>query len=180
MDIYVFSKDIQGQNMQDPTPVISSFPNSEEGWNINSHKMKLDSSGRSYYEFNSQEEWGCNFSDTLNHLKIEKGSTIDLIGHIYSKSSISHAIWVATFDQAEKEQVWRGQDLNLISTEKADEYKVFFSLDTQILLEPEEWDQQFFKTYLWNKGQDSFRIYDIQLQSRTPNPIKYGLFQRLH
>lgn len=179
MDLYVFSKKPQKSESQYATVLTNHFLNAEEGWDLQSSSIKKDSSGQIYFEYQRAQEWGLNFADSLCQLDIHAGGHIDLIADINTDQPDLSAVWVATFDQRNTDQIWRGKTLELIPGSIKNNYKVYFSLDTQILLKTADWNQQYFKFYIWNKGQDQFHIYDIKIQSRAANPIKYGLFQRL-
>lgn len=179
MDIYVFSKAKQDASLSPTSLLYQPILNMEKGWNIQSNRMKCDNSGREYYEFTSQQEWGFNFADSLKNIDIEPGAIIDIIAEVHASQTAINAIWAASFTGSSTEKIWRGKKLDLIPTETKDVYEVFFSLDTQILLETEDWNQQYFKTSLWNKELQPFNIYDIKVLKRAPNPIKYGLFQKL-
>jgi hypothetical protein len=75
--------------------------------------------------------------------------------------------------------IWRGQEFKNQLIETASGYRLYYSIDTRILLNKDQFNDVILKTHIWNKGKQDFKLKEIRIYSRKGNPIKYGLFTKM-
>lgn len=173
---YLLSKK-KVQNKQLNTLIDSlNFKNSNSNWSIKKSRVELDSLGKQCFTYKENQEWGFNFSDSLKNIIPYYGCIIDFQADIFTTDENLNANWACTFSSLNYEQVWRGLDMkhNLIKTPLG--YKLYFSLDTRLLMNDDDYNSCILKTYFWNSNKQSFNISGLRMYYREPNPIKYGLF----
>jgi len=162
--------------------LISSldFNHPTKHWEFSTSRINKDSLQNNYFSFLPKQEWGFYYSDSLKEMCGKYGGIIDMEIEFNSSNKSLNPVWVATISTDKTEnKIWRGQNFKnqFIQTQKGQ--KSFFSLDTRLLLPPSSYHQNVFKTYIWNKNKDNFRISKINIYCRAPNPIKYALFQKV-
>jgi hypothetical protein len=145
-------------------------------WNIPQARVIGDSSNINYFQFLPNQVWGFNITDSLKNIIPSYGAILDMQADIIADSLHLHFVWACSFIREAKEDIWRGQAAyqNLVKTDFG--YRLYFSLDTRLLLNKGEFDNTIFKSYIWNKEKESFLVKEINISFREANPIKYGLF----
>lgn len=176
---YFFSRK-QKSNLEFHHLIESNNFNSAKGnWQVSQNRIVSDSIGNTYFQYSTSQEWGFNYSDSLHAILPIYGGIIDMEADIITDEYPINANWVITLSAPKKDDIWRGQSTNenLIKTQFG--YRLYFSIDTRLISDENNFNNTTFKTYFWNKGKDDFKIKEIRIYTREPNPIKYGLFQAI-
>ena len=147
-------------------------------WKVDRKRIILDSIDEATFIFSPQQEWGFSYSNSL--IKMGKyGSIIDIQVDISAKDLPNNAVLVAIISSKGKDDIWRGSDFNKQSCPYGNGIRLYYSIDTRILLNKKEYNNAHFKFYIWNKAKENFQVQEVQIYQRTNNPIKYGLTQKM-
>ena len=174
---YLFSrnekKDIHFHELSES----NNFAQTKEHWKVPEKRLIHDSLNQQYFQFTHNQEWGFNFSDSLQFILHQYGDIIDMEADLITKEYPLQANWVFILSSPLTNDVWRAQatNKNLIKTPTG--YRLYFSLDTRLLIDEKDYPMTTFKTYFWNKSKENFKIKEIRIYTRAANPLKYGLFQ---
>jgi len=173
---YLMSKTTQTNTALNKTVESSESWQDIKPWNIPQARVIRDSSNINYFQFLPSQVWGFNITDSLKNTIPSYGAILDMQVDIIADSLPLHFVWACSFSSGKKEDIWRGQaaNHNLVKTNFG--YRLYFSLDTRLLLNKDEFDHTIFKSYIWNKEKESFLVKEINISFREANPIKYGLF----
>ncbi len=147
-------------------------------WKVDRKRIILDSIDEAAFVFSSQQEWGFSYSDSLKNIG-EYGSIIDVQVDITAENLPENAVIVAIISTQGKNDIWRGSDFHKQSIPIINGQRVYYSIDTRILLSKNEYENAYFKTYIWNKTKESFQVLEMDIYQRSYNPIKYGLTQKV-
>jgi len=174
---YLFSRDEKKDVHFHELSELNNFAQIEEHWTVPRKRLIRDSLNQQYFQFSSNQEWGFNLSDSLQFLLQQYGDIIDMEADIVTNEYPLQANWVFIISSPLKDDVWRAQatNKNLIKTPTG--YRLYFSLDTRLLIDKKDYPMTIFKTYFWNKSKENFKIKEIRIYTRAANPIKYGLFK---
>jgi len=147
----------------------------DKDWSIPQDRLSNDSLGNKYFSFSNKQEWGFSFKDSL-HIIMPERSIIDMQIDIITDSLPLNAVLVGIFSISGQKSIWRGQAFkeNLVKTDLG--YRLFYSLDTRLLMNTKEFERAIFKAYIWNKANEKFNVQEMKVFCRNANPIKYGLF----
>lgn len=176
---YLFSKSQNSNSQQNQEITKFSEESFNKKWEFNELRFIKDSLTNTAYEFKKKDEWGLSFTDSIRYLNLEHGVTIELIADIICDTNDIEALLVATINTDSGEKVWRASPMSLIPTSTKNHYKAIQTLDTKILVNPDDWNSSIFKFYVWNKEKDNFKIQKVEVSARANNPIRYGLFDNL-
>ena len=173
---YLMSKKIQSNTALNKKVQSSGSWKDIKPWNIPQARVIGDSSNINYFQFLPNQVWGFNITDSLKNIIPSYGAILDMQADIIADSLPLHFVWACSFNPVEKEDIWRGQAAyqNLVKTDFG--YRLYFSIDTRLLLNKDDFDNTIFKSYIWNKEKESFLVKEINISFRESNPIKYGLF----
>ncbi len=149
----------------------------KDHWNISQNRVLQDTLGQKYFQYTSQQEWGFSLKDSLKTLMPYYGGIIDLEADILTEDYPLHTTWVCTFSIPNKEDIWRGQASKQHLIKTAFGYRLYFSIDTRLIIKRNEFENTTFQTYFWNNKKADYKIKEIRMYIREPNPIKYGLFK---
>jgi hypothetical protein len=179
MDCYVFSK------KNDNKPALFSeevqftdFSLAKSNWIADQNRVIEDSLLQHYFSYLEGQEWGVSFHDQLKHYT--KNAIIDYEATICADSINIHPLWVMEARNHKDEVFWKGQNLQLLETEKKGHYQSYFSIDTRLIQSESVEDSLTIKSYIWNKQKDKFKVDYISVSQRPENPIKYALFQKIN
>ena len=154
----------------------NNFIQEKVHWKVSENRLISDSLGQKYFQFSDTQEWGFNYSDSLQSLLSNYGDIIDMEADLIINEHPINTNWVVTFSSPDKEEVWRAQTTNQNLIKTSFGYRLYFSLDTRLLIDEEDFQNTIFKTYFWNQSKENFKIKGIRIYTREANPIKYGLF----
>lgn len=180
MECYLFSKASNLNAIENHNISTFSEESTNTNWSFNKSKFKKDSLEFSVYEFKEKDEFGLSYTDSIKHLNINHGVIIEIIADIICDTNYIDAKLVSTITTATGEKIWRGTPISLIPCSEENHYKAIQTLDTKILVSYEDWNQSILKHYIWNNKKENFSIKSIHITSRANNPIRYGLFDKLH
>ena len=172
---YLLSKTLASKETFHQIANENNFSDRKENWNFSPERIYTDSLNHHYYTYNNQQEWGLGFTDSLSNILNRYGGILDIEVDIISTQEPT-AVLATTFTADSTVNIWRGQEFkgNLIAT--AFGYRLYYSIDTRILMKETTYNDINFKLHLWNKGKEAFMIKDVKLYQRRANPIRYGLF----
>jgi len=147
-------------------------------WNTSKDRIIIDTLKEHYYSYNNSQEWGLGFTDSLQHMLPNYGNIIDFEVDIVCQEQ-PDAVLAITLTADSTIDIWRGQEFKNQLIETASGYRLYYSIDTRILLNKDQFNDVILKTHIWNKGKQDFKLKEIRIYSRKGNPIKYGLFTKM-
>ncbi|MCK5776881.1 MAG: glycosyltransferase family 39 protein, partial [Bacteroidales bacterium] len=154
---YLLSKTLASKETFHQIANENNFSDRKENWNFSPERIYTDSLNHHYYTYNNQQEWGLGFTDSLSNILNRYGGILDIEVDIISTQEPT-AVLATTFTADSTVNIWRGQEFkgNLIAT--AFGYRLYYSIDTRILMKETTYNDINFKLHLWNKGKEAFMI----------------------
>jgi len=153
----------------------NNFAGTPKHWKVSKDRITTDSLNQHYYSYNSSQEWGLGFTDSLQHMLPHYGNILDFEVDVICREK-PDAVLAVTLTADSTINVWRGQEFKKQLIETSFGYRLYYSLDTRLLLSKNRFNDVILKTHIWNKGKQNFKLKAIRIYSREANPIKYGLF----
>lgn len=180
MENYLFSKTPIASPKENLVLTNFSEKSINKNWKYSNDRFSKDTIGVSAYQFNEKDEWGLSYSDSIKYLNIDNGVVIEIIADVICDTIPKELLLVSTIIKASGEKIWRGAPKPLIPSSQKGHFTAIQSVDTKILVNLEDWNECTFNHYIWNKGKETFKIHEINISARPNNPIRYGLFEKLH
>lgn len=177
---YVFSKQpISGrQPMNRQTLSELTFNNNTEGaWAYNNKNVVFDSILENYqYLMQPDELYGPMLEWPLDSISGDIYFIVDAELEIVSQSTDLNAVLVSEIKRKNALLHWQGADFSDFQVKKEKLQKVFLTMDIQkSLSNRNKIDNQTLRFYIWNRGQQEFKLNKISIYVRPGNPGRYRL-----
>jgi len=132
------------------------------------------------YLIDSLTEWSPTCSVLLDKIINNQNNFIDISVKVKYRNNNFDALLVATLETPEKEIHWDGTPLEIFTVSKNSEENWFTAHHSIKLSDiPLNHNNIKLKTYIWNKGRESFLIDNFKIELRNGNPVIYGLTEKI-
>lgn len=175
-DFFAFAKENEpgpGLNEVNYTTSIN-FSDTNRMWNYNPAFVKKDSSGKTFYQMDSSQEFGPGLTTDIHSIMKERDDYLVLDAEVSDVKPGSKGSLVLTFSNNGPVLFWQEKPFSYFidSSGKGHVVNSFAFRDFNFT----KADPQL-KFYLWNRDHQSFKIHSMTVEVMKGNPIIYSMIE---